>query len=353
MRVRIKIKTRKSRKPAGARARPWIAVGTLAACGAAGIAGQPAIAQSSAAHAPAPAEARRYDISAGQLDAVLAAFQKATGMQVQLAKPELGRLPSSGLAGMYTVDQALRRLLQGTGTTHRFDGADSVVIDIAGIKTSVEVTDTIVPLSSAKYTAPVRDLPQTVSIIPRSVMEQQGATSLTEVLRNVPGLTITAGEGGAPAGDNLTLRGFSARNDVFVDGVRDLGPQSRDPFNIEQVEVVKGPQSAYTGRGSTGGSINMATKLPNLNRSIGGSLTLGNADMRRGTVDINTPLSRLGLGDRTALRLNTLWHDSGAPGRDVVYNARKGIAPSLMFGAGRPTRLTLSYFKLDQNNLSD
>ena len=87
---------------------------------------------------------------------------------------------------------------------------------------------------------------------------------MTEVLRNVPGLTITAGEGGTPAGDNLTLRGNSARNDIFVDGVRDLNPQSRDPFNLEQVEVTKGPTSAVSGRGSAGGAINLTSKAPGL-----------------------------------------------------------------------------------------
>ena len=86
------------------------------------------------------------------------------------------------------------------------------------------------------------------------MIEEQGATTLRDVLRNVPGLTVAAGEGGTPAGDNLTMRGYSARNDLFVDGVRDLGPQSRDPFNMEQVEVTKGPSSAISGRGSAGGT---------------------------------------------------------------------------------------------------
>ena len=123
----------------------------------------------------------------------------------------------------------------------------------------------------------MRDIPQTITVIPREVIEQQGATTLRDVLQNVPGLTITAGEGGAPAGDNLTLRGFSARNDIFVDGVRDIGPQTRDPFNLDQVEVVKGPASAYSGRGSTGGTINLVSKSPVL-----GSLLRRYAQPRHG-----------------------------------------------------------------------
>ncbi|MEZ5366630.1 MAG: TonB-dependent siderophore receptor [Bryobacterales bacterium] len=148
------------------------------------------------------------------------------------------------------------------------------------------------------------------------------------------GLTVMAGEGGTPAGDNLTLRGFSARNDVFVDGVRDLGPQSRDPFNMEQVEVVKGPQSAFTGRGSAGGSINLVSKSASLQPRVGLDVSLGTANLKRGAADINTPLRFL--GERTGFRLNVMGHDSGVPGRDVVKNSRYGIAPTITFGLASP-----------------
>lgn len=159
---------------------------------------------------------------------------------------------------------------------------------------------------------------------------------------------MTAGEGGAPAGDNLTIRGFSARNDIYVDGVRDLGPQSRDPFNLEQVEVVKGPSSSFTGRGSTGGTINLVSKLPNLKRSFGGSFALGTDKTKRGTVDINLPIS-----DRIAFRMNAMGHDSNYAGREDVQNRRWGASPSISFGLGTPTRYSASYFYIQQNNVSD
>ncbi len=95
-------------------------------------------------------------------------------------------------------------------------------------------------------------------------MEEQGATTLRDVLRNVAGITFQAGEGGVPAGDQLSIRGFSARTDMFVDGVRDFGGYSRDSFNMEQVEVAKGPTSSLAGRGSTGGAINQVSKAPGL-----------------------------------------------------------------------------------------
>ncbi|MFN7935807.1 MAG: TonB-dependent siderophore receptor [Bryobacteraceae bacterium] len=224
---------------------------------------------------------------------------------------------------------------------------------ISGPHTVVEVNDRVTPLSSGKYTEPLRNTPQTIMVIPKQVIEEQGATTLRDVLRNVPGLTVAAGEGGAPAGDNLTLRGFSARNDIFIDGVRDLGPQSRDPFNMEQVEVTKGPSSAFNGRGSTGGSINLVSKAPSLNSAFGGTVQFGTDRTRRFAGDLNVPLGRIGFGERTAFRMNMLSHHAGVAGRDEVYGNRWGLAPSLALGLGRPTSLTFSYFTLQQDNLPD
>ena len=140
---------------------------------------------------------------------------------------------------------------------------------------------------------------------------------------------------------------------MFIDGVRDLSPQGRDPFNLEQVEVVKGPASTYNGRGSTGGAINLVSKAPTVAPFYGFTLNAGSDETRRVTADVNLPLERLGLGKRAAFRLNFLAHESGVAGRDVVENKRWGAAPSLALGLGAPTRLTLSYFKLRQENVSD
>jgi catecholate siderophore receptor len=295
----------------------------------------------------------RFDISAGPLESVLAAFEAKTGWKITLQREGLAGLPSRGVSGLYTVEQAIRQILTGTGVSHRVTGQRTMTLDLRDTGSSVEVVDSATAVSSPKYTGPLRDIPQTITLIPRSVMEQQSATTLRDVLRNVPGLTVVAGEGGAPAGDNLTLRGFSARNDMFVDGVRDISPQARDPFNMEQVEVVKGPSSAFAGRGSAGGTINMVSKGPSLNRYVGATLNLGSDDTRRLAADINTPLTKLGLGERSAFRLNMLGHKSGVAGRDVVKSERWGMAPSLVFGLGTPTRATFSYYKLKQDNISD
>ena len=114
-------------------------------------------------------------------------------------------------------------------------------------------------------------------MIPQAVFQEQGASSLRDALRNTPGITLTAGEGGTAPGDNLLIRGFSARNDVYIDGARDPGVVSRDTFNTEAVEVAKGPSSVTAGRGSTGGSVNLVTKAANLQDSASARVTGGNA----------------------------------------------------------------------------
>ena len=119
-------------------------------------------------------------------------------------------------------------------------------------------------MSSPKYTQPLRDVPQTIEVIPQAVMEAQGVTTLSEALRNVPGITLQAGEGGGAsntAGDMFNMRGFNASNSLFVDGVRDDGLVSRDVFNLEQVEVFMGPTGSDVGRGTAAGYVNMQTKV--------------------------------------------------------------------------------------------
>lgn len=205
--------------------------------------------------------------------------------------------------------------------------------------------------SSPKYTQPLLDTPQSVTVLPEEIIEAQAATTLRDVLRNVPGISIQAGEGNPPSGDQLKLRGFSVRDDLYVDGVRDVGFFTRDPFNVEAVEVAKGPASAITGRGSTGGSVNLVSKSPRLNPFGDLSLTLGTDDTRRITADWNQPLTDLAAG--AAVRLNVMAHESEVERRDEVFFDRWGLAPSIAFGLGSPTRLTLSLFHMEQDNLPD
>jgi catecholate siderophore receptor len=166
----------------------------------------------------------RFEIAAGPLDTVLPQFEAVTGLRVIFDHAAIRQLQSPGVSGMFTARQALVLLLDRTGVRHRLTTSNTVTLDLAPIAESVDVSVDAQPaLSTPKYTEPLRDVPQTVHVIPRTLIEEQGATTLRDVLRNVPGITMQAGEGGVPAGDNLTIRGFNARTDIFIDGVRDFG----------------------------------------------------------------------------------------------------------------------------------
>jgi catecholate siderophore receptor len=198
-----------------------------------------------------------------------------------------------------------------------------------------------------KLPDPVKDTPQSITIVPEELMRQQAVTSLRDALRNVSGISLAAGEGGAQ-GDSLTLRGFSARNDFFLDGVRDQGAYTRDTFNLGAVEVLKGPSSVMFGRGSTGGAINQVSKTPYGAPGYSASLSAGNGPFLRGTADINQPLSA-----GAAVRLNLMGEQTEVVGRDEVELKRWGVAPSVTLGLNSPTRLTLSYLFQQENNIPD
>ena len=114
-----------------------------------------------------------------------------------------------------------------------------------------------------RYTAPLLETPQTITLVPREIIDQQNLLTMREILSTLPGITFTAGEGGGGYGDGVNLRGYTASSDISTDGVRDSAQYSRtDPFNLEQLELVSGANSVYTGAGSVGGSINLVTKTP-------------------------------------------------------------------------------------------
>jgi catecholate siderophore receptor len=200
---------------------------------------------------------------------------------------------------------------------------------------------------SPKYVAPLLDTPQTITVIPQAVIRDQNLLSLRDVLSTVPGITFGAGEGGGGYGDSVNLRGYSATNDITVDGVRDTGQYSRsDIFNLEQVEVVNGANSVYSGAGGVGGSINLVSKVPRAEKFTDVSAGVGTANYFRGTVDSNQQLS-----DTIAIRINAMGHKNDVPGRDVEDYKRWGVAPSVAFGLGTPTRFTLSYLHQVDNNI--
>jgi len=205
-------------------------------------------------------------------------------------------------------------------------------------------------LSSPKFTQPLLDTTQTISVISKELIRQQGATTLTEALRNSPGVgTFYVGENGATnTGDSIYMRGFDTSGSIFVDGVRDLATISRDVFNIEQVEVTKGPDGTEYGRTAPAGAVNLVSKQPQLHDAVSGSISYGSGQRQRATADWNQQV-----GEHAAFRLNVLGEDSGVPGRDHVANNRWGVAPALAFGLGTATRVYLDYLHIKQTNVPD
>jgi len=205
-------------------------------------------------------------------------------------------------------------------------------------------------VSSPKFTQSLLDTTQTIQVIGKALIQQQGATTLTEALRNSPGVgTFFVGENGSTnTGDSIYMRGFDTSGSIFVDGVRDIGTVSRDVFNIEQVEVTKGPDGTEYGRTAPTGAVNLVTKQPVLGNGISGSVQVGSGQRRRATADWNQSM-----GNDAAFRLNVMGQDSGVYGRDQVETNRWGVAPSLAFGLGTPTRVYLNYLHIKQNNVPD
>ncbi len=206
--------------------------------------------------------------------------------------------------------------------------------------------------SSPKYTEALVNTPQTIVVIKKELIEQQGALTLTDALRNTPGVgTFFLGENGnTNTGDAVYMRGFDSSGSIYVDGVRDVGSISRDVFNIEQIDVLKGPAGTDSGRGSPTGSINLVSKTATRENAFNSLLTAGSGKQKRATIDWNRVIDA---DSGTAFRLNMMTQDSGNPARDEVTDKRWAFAPTVTFGLGKPTRVTASYLHVDQDNVPD
>jgi catecholate siderophore receptor len=203
--------------------------------------------------------------------------------------------------------------------------------------------------SSPKFTQPLVDTPQTLVVVKKELFQQQAATTLSEALRNTPGITMLMGENGNTAtGDSIFMRGFDTQGSIYVDGIRDLGSISRDTFNTDQVEIAKGPAGVDNGRGAASGYVNLSTKLANEEDATSGSLIGGTGDYKRATLDANRSL-----GESSAIRVNLMKQDAGVDGRDTVESDFQGFATSLAFGLGTETRTYINYLNMQQSGIPD
>lgn len=231
-------------------------------------------------------------------------------------------------------------------------GMTHAMADTAADSDSDQPTEVIVKgqreIDSPKRPEPLRDTPKSVTVIPQQLIQSTGSASLVEALRTVPGITFGAGEGGNPVGDRPFLRGYDSQSSTFVDGLRDIGSQSREVFNTDSIEIIKGASGAYAGRGGAGGGIYINSKTPVRDNFTTAQLGLGSADYKRATLDVNHVLD-----DGVAVRFNAMVHDADVDGRDFVHYNRWGIAPSITAGLGTNNRFTLSYYHLQSDDEPD
>ncbi|MBI3248398.1 MAG: TonB-dependent siderophore receptor [Deltaproteobacteria bacterium] len=200
--------------------------------------------------------------------------------------------------------------------------------------------------TATKTETPLRDIPQSISVVTERVVKSQNAFTLRDALKNVSGLTIAAGEGGR-TGDSITLRGFAANSDIYLDGVKDNGQYFRDTFFLERIEALKGPSSVLFGRGTTGGLINIITKKPNPELMAQGEFTYGSFDFKRGTLDVGGAVT----GFMNA-RLSALYQEADSF-REFNFTDRWGLAPSLGFSLGNQTSLTLQLLHQEEDSAFD
>lgn len=229
------------------------------------------------------------------------------------------------------------------------EGAKEASLPPMTVKAAAEVPFKAETSANPKFTQKLVDTPQTVQVIKKEIIQEQGATSLMEALRNTPGITMQLGENGnTSAGDTFMMRGFSTQTATFVDGIRDLGAISRDVFNLDQIEVVKGPAGADIGRGAASGYINLISKLPTRDNVNAATVGVGTANKLRATADINQKV-----GETSAARINVMAQKGGVEGRDTVENAGYAIAPAFALGLGTPTRLYFYSQHVRQDNIPD
>lgn len=203
--------------------------------------------------------------------------------------------------------------------------------------------------ANSKFVAPLLDTPKSVSVISKQLIADTQVTTLADALRTVPGITLGAGEGGNPNGDRPFIRGYNSESSMYVDGVRNATSQNREMFAVEQIEVTKGSASAMGGAGTTGGSINMISKVAKAGDFLEGSVAGGTDNYQRITLDGNKDF-----GNGIAARVAVMGHQNEKAGqKDGAEYKRAGIAPSISFGLDTSTRATLSYYYLKTDDTPD
>jgi catecholate siderophore receptor len=193
-------------------------------------------------------------------------------------------------------------------------------------------------LSSAKFPEPIVNTPRSITVLTKELLEDKDATSLKEVARTTPGITLGTGEGGNAFGDRFFIRGFDARNDVFVDGIRDPAVNIRENFFTEQVEILKGPSSTVDGRGTTGGALNIVTKQATDQNFYNAESTFASDDTKRATLDVNQVIN-----PTLAIRMDGMWQNADVSERSFTTDNRDGGAAAVKWTPNNDVTVTANF----------
>lgn len=322
--------------------------GAPAAAQAARLVALPQIAAPLAEITPDTTTRIRFNIPAQSLTRALGDFARQAALRVQVDRAAAAAARSQPVSGAYTAPEALRQLLAGTGLEAHFPDRETVLVSPDGTRAMVGYTLTplvVVGQRSRGYSAartatatktntPLRDTPQSVSVITHEVIADQAMQGMADVVRYVPGITMGQGEGHR---DAPTIRGNSSTADFFVDGMRDDAQYFRDLYNVERVEALKGSNAMIFGRGGGGGVINRVSKEAQWAPTRVVTLEGGSFDHKRTTVDFGQ-----GVGSAVALRFTGMYEDSEGF-RDQAELRRFGLNPTLALGLGARTTLRAGY----------
>jgi len=230
----------------------------------------------------------------------------------------------------------------GAARASETESVDGSTIIVTGKADGYLASDSV---TATKTDTPLIDVPQTVTVVTREQLDDQASRSIADVLRYVPGTTIGQGEGNR---DQITLRGQNTTADFFLDGVRDDVQYFRSLYNIERVEVLKGPFALIFGRGGSGGIINRVQKTPSAGElafgATGSVNTFGAWDI---SADLNAPLSQ-----SAALRLNA-YYESLDNHRDFFGGERYAVNPYVAVELGSGWQAGLSYEYVHDNRVTD
>lgn len=203
--------------------------------------------------------------------------------------------------------------------------------------------------ASGKFPEPILNTPKSITVLTKEVLADQNSTTLKSAVLNTAGVTLGTGEGGNAFGDRFFIRGFDARNDVFLDGLRDAGVSVRENFFTEQVEILRGPGSSFAGRGTTGGAINIVTKQATTEKSFYNmDTTFATDHTKRVVLDVNQVIS-----PTLAIRAGGLFQDAGVAGRNYIKDDRDGGFVAAKWTPLDTVKLYANYIHTNLHGLPD